>query len=68
MVETFEEESMHISRKRCVVITLVCGAACAASFAVGLMAQAPQSALVGRTYESGDGTRLNLNVQLILML
>lgn len=51
---------MHISRNRCVVLTLVFGAACAASFAVGLMAQAPQSALVGRTYESGDGTRLKI--------
>ena len=51
---------MGISRRRYLIWSLVLVTVCVASFAIGLMAQSPQSALVGRAYESGNGTRLKI--------
>jgi len=46
--------------RRGVVLGLAVVVACGGSFVAGLLAQTPQSALVGRVFENGTGTRLRV--------
>ncbi len=51
---------MRRLQRRYLTFGVVLVVACAASFAAGLIAQEPTSALVGRVYQSGDGTQLKI--------